>query len=371
MVEKKRILHIIKGLGRGGAERLLVSTIRQHAEEYDFDVVYFLPWKNQLENDLRLLGCTVYCLSAKTVFSILLKLPSLCRIIYTQKYDLIHAHLPWSGILARIAGKITKVPVVYTEHNIFSKYKWPTRIVNKLTFNWQRHVIAVSDEVARAIRKQVDPSIPLVTINNGVDTIMFDRKNYDVSTLKAQFHLSQNSIIIGTVAVFRPQKRLDRWIRIAQSVSNQFDDVFFVIVGDGLLRAELEQQAETLVHSSKLLFTGLSATPDQWMACMDVYLMSSDFEGLPVALLEAMSMGCAPVVSRAGGIPGVIVNKQSGLLYDPEDEEGAILSITSLLKDNAKRSEIGNFARTRVEEEFGIKKMVEALEAVYKRVLLR
>lgn len=368
-MKEKKVLHVIKGLGRGGAERLLVSTIRQHNKSYHFDVVYFLPWKNQLVPDLTTLGCTVHCFSARNIFQILLKLPALCNWIRAHRYDIIHAHLPWTGIMARMAGKVTGVPVVYTEHNMFSRYKNATRIFNKLTFEWQANVIAVSEEVEKAIRKEVNPTVPVRTIMNGVDTHEFDRSKYQVDQLKAQYNLPEASCIIGTVAVFRPQKRLDRWIRIAEQVSKKNPSVYFVLVGDGLLRAELEQQAGKLVDDKKLIFAGLSAEPERWMACMDIYLMSSDFEGLPVALLEAMSMGCVPVVTRAGGIPAVIDHEKNGFLYDADDVKKAVSAIEELITHPEKRNQMSRAARSSIENNYGIGKMVKALEEVYEGII--
>ena len=360
-----------------------MSTVRQHSKQYKFDVVYFLPWKNQLEPDLRALGCKVTCLSSNNVFQIVLKIPGLLKLIREGRYDFVHAHLPWTGIISRVVCKILDVPLVYTEHNIVSKYKMPTRIFHKLTYNWQDYVVAVSDEVERAIRKELNPSIPIRTIVNGVDTVALDRTTYNVVELRKQFGLDRDAIIVGTVAVFRPQKRLDRWIRIARTVSNKFDNVRFVMVGDGLLRTELERQAYPPAPAGgappsgaggsglggSIIFAGLTSEPDKWMACMDIFLMSSDFEGLPVALLEAMSLECVPVVTLAGGIPSVVSNEENGFLYQPEDEAHAEQIIGKLIQEKETVQHMGKNARSKIVSSFGIEKMVNALEEVYDHVI--
>lgn len=369
MEKKIKVLHVIKSLGRGGAERLLVSTIRQHNKQFQFDVVYFLPWKNQLVKDLETLGCTVTCLPSQHVFQMLLKLPALVRLIRKNQYQLMHAHLPWAGIMARMAGKITGVPLVYTEHNIFKNYKWPTRLVNGLTMNWQRMIIAVSDEVAKSLQQEVKPTVEVRTVLNCVDTTEFDRSKYTESPLKQKMSLPDHAVVVGTVAVFRPQKRLDRWLRIATALTDQFPNLYFVIVGDGLLRQELESQASPLIERKRLLFAGLTDEPERWMAGMDIYLMSSDFEGMPVALLEAMSMGCVPVVTAVGGIPAVIENNQNGFLYDGHDESKAIKQLGELVQNDDKRRQLAFNARTKIEMNHGIAHMVTQLEDVYRNLL--
>jgi L-malate glycosyltransferase len=370
MVEKEsRVLHVIKGLGRGGAERLLISTISEHSKRYKFDVVYFLPWKNQLVDDIQMLGCQVVCLPSKNVAQMMLKIPALCRMVRDGNYDLIHAHLPWAGIVARIGGRITNVPVIYTEHNIVNRYNRATFFFHKLTFGWLRYVIAVSEGVEHAIRTELNPSVPLRTIANGVVTDKLDRSKYDQAQIRKQNALGNDVVIIGTVAVFTRQKRLDRWLRIADRVAREFPEVFFVIVGDGLLREELETQASALIQGRRLRFVGLSPRPDLWMACMDIYLMSSDFEGLPVALLEAMSMECVPVATEVGGICSVVDNRKNGFLYEPNDENSCVLAISSLIRDKKMMGSMGRNARAKVVSTFGIEKMVAAIEDVYEEVL--
>lgn len=348
-----------------------MSTIRQHSEAYHFDVVYFLSHKSHLSNELKAMGCTVTCLHSENVFEILFKLPKLYRLIKENKYDLLHAHLPWSGIIARVVGKIIRVPVVYTEHNLFSRYNIFTRIFSTLTFGWQAQVIAVSDEVSSVLRKEIKPRVPVRTIMNAVDTKAFDTLNFNVGEQLRKFNLPENGCIIGTVTALTQQKRIDRWIRIASQVTERVNDVFFVIVGDGTLRNELEASLQKSPAKNKIWFAGLSSEPGSWLACMDIFLLSSDFEGLPVALLEAMSMKCVPVATRVGGIPDVIDHGRNGFLYDAKDEATAVNEIVDLVNDSEKRIRMGAEARKTIEEKYSIERMVKELEEVYEEIGVR
>lgn len=368
--ERKRILHVIKGLGRGGAERLLLSTIKHHHKEYSFDIVYFLSEKKHLEDELRSLGCHVFCIHSKNVFQIILNIPKLVQLLKRNQYDLIHAHLPWSGIAARVSGKITGTPVVYTEHNVFSRYNKLTQFFSKLTFHYQSYVIAVSDEVGYSLRKLVKPNVPVVVIQNGVDVVEFDSKKFSANHLRKTYNLPQEACIIGTVTALTRQKRIDRWLQIALEISLLIPEAYFVIVGDGVLRDELERQAKPLIEKNKLHFAGATSNPASWMACMDIFLMSSDFEGLPVALLEAMSMRCVPVATRVGGIPGIIETDVNGLLYEPADTISAVSGIVSLMDHNEHRLLMAAHARDTIELNFSIKKMVASLEKIYSSLIV-
>src|SRR5262245_10642750 len=99
------ILQIIKSLGRGGAETLLTETLRLHNQDrFEFHFIYFLPWKNQLVQDLQTNGGKVTCISANNNLQLMMRIPAVCRYIRKNNIKLVHSHLPWAGVLARFAG---------------------------------------------------------------------------------------------------------------------------------------------------------------------------------------------------------------------------------------------------------------------------
>src|SRR5688500_12288765 len=166
-----KILHLIKSLGRGGAEMLLSETLKIHNKDnFEFHYGYFLPWKDQMVESLRIHGGLVTCFRANNNIQLMAKVWSVARYVRTNQIELIHAHLPWAGVLARIVGKVTGVPVVYTEHNKQERYHIATRLMNLGTMNLQKVIIAVSSDVAESLRKHKTSLRPaLLTILNGVN----------------------------------------------------------------------------------------------------------------------------------------------------------------------------------------------------------
>jgi len=378
---KKRVLHVIKGLGRGGAERLLVSTIPHHHSDYEFEVVYFLPCKNQLVKDLEARGCRVTLIPSRNVLMMVLNLPVLVRMIRTGRYDLLHAHLPWAGIIVRVVGKLLNIPVVYTEHNLFNRYRGITRLCSRLTFSWQKRVIAVSDRVAEVLNESLQSSVPIKVIANGVDVEEFRKSDQSTASWSVEepgragqpasgpwLGFPQDSLIVGTIAGLSDQKRIDRWIQIATAVVQRNPRVGFVVVGDGVLRQRLEEQAGHLKKENKIRFVGMTSQPAAWLDCFDIFLMSSDFEGLPVALLEAMSMECVAVSTAVGGIPTVIDHGRTGYLYEPEQWQQAVDVILDLANKPAVRQQMGMAARQTVIRKFSVVRMVKELEYLYATV---
>src|SRR5688572_27115885 len=188
--QKKRILHIIKSLGRGGAEMLLPETLKLHNKnDFEFHYIYFLPWKDQLVNAIEHAGGVVHCFSAKNNLQIILKYWSLAQYIRDHNIELVHCHLPWAGFVGRLLHRFAKIPVVYTEHNKQERYHGITFFLNKLTFNWQTKVIAVSQDVHESIKENISPRIHVQTILNGVNTENFIRDKTAGKAIRLEYNI--------------------------------------------------------------------------------------------------------------------------------------------------------------------------------------
>jgi glycosyltransferase involved in cell wall biosynthesis len=366
-----KVLHIIKSLGRGGAEMLLPETLQYHnRERFDFHYIYFLPWKNQMVEEIEKNGGKVSCFPASNNFQLMLEVSSVRDYIKANKIQIVHCHLPWAGILGRITGKIGRVPVVYTEHNKQERYHFGTRLLNLFTMNLLTKVLAVSQDVAESIHRN-KPSLrtPVITIVNGVSTEKFDRKLFDGKLIKQQLGIPADAPVIGTIAVFRFQKRLDLWMDIAVQILRRNDKVHFIIVGDGPLKKQLLEKRDMLKLQDRIHMPGLQTEVRPYLAAFDLYMMSSIFEGLPLALLEAMSMECPVITTDAGGIKEVVRHNVEGLICSVEEPRKLIDYATDLLTDRRAATKSGNNARKRVEESFSLKRMVVELEKLYDSLL--
>jgi len=371
MSEKIKVLHIIKSLGRGGAEMLLPETLKLHdLSKFEFHYIYFLPWKNQMVESIQRSGGVVTCLSASNNIKIMLKVFSVIRYVKENNIQLIHCHLPWAGMVGRVVYKLTKVPVLYTEHNKQERYHFLTKAMNKLTFNWQSAAVAVSNDVAASIQKNIRPRIPVHEILNGVNTHFFQRDSEEGKRLKQQLNIPDDAIVMGTIAVFRFQKRLKEWLEVFATVSAKHPNVYGIIVGDGPLKEEIIQYRKELGLEEKVILPGLQTEVKPWFNTMDIFMMTSVFEGLPIALLEAMSMECAIATTDAGGIKEVIRNKESGLMVNVEHWKDLENELEQLIDSSAWRLTLGQSARERVKEAFGMERMVRELEELYGGCLL-
>lgn len=364
-----RVFHLIKGLGRGGAEMLLAESLRcADRQRFTYAFGYFLPWKDALVATLRDQRVEVTCFNVSSSLGILRAVPRVAAHLRTWGADLVHCHLPVAGIAGRLAGRMAGIPVIYTEHNRMEGYHGLTRWTNLATWRWQRLVIAVSTDVARSVSRHTDSRVPLATVLNGVNVTSFYRSGEDRDRARRDLRIPVDAPVIGTVAVFREQKRLRDWLDAAASIRQRHPKAHFVLVGDGPQREELQARIGHLGLKEAVAMPGLREDVRPYVAAMDVYLMSSAFEGLPVALLEAMSMRCAVVATEVGGIPEVIDHGGNGLLVPPGRPDRLADSVCQLLHDPAELERLGQSARRTVEQRFSMSRMVMELEKHYERV---
>jgi glycosyltransferase involved in cell wall biosynthesis len=357
---------MIKGLGRGGAESLLPQLARSRSADFAYTVAYFVPAKNALVGELEGLGVPVRCFGASSAAGMLAAVPRVARWFRAQRPAVVHAHLPMAGVVARLAGRLARVPVLYTEHNLQERYHPFTRRANAATWGLQRQVLAVSRDVAESIRRHLGDAVPVLVVENGIE-VAGSVSAVEVAHARAALGLGA-APVVGTVAVMRRQKRLDLWLAAASRIAAEVPEARFLIVGDGPERSAVEAEVSRLGLAGRVLLPGLQSDVRPFLAAIDVFLMSSEFEGLPLALLEAMALERAIVVTAVGGMRDVVEPGKTGELIAFGDVVGLAAAATALLRDPERRSAMGARARRRVEERYGILRMAREVEAVYRRL---
>lgn len=326
--------------------------------------------------------------------------------------DIIHAHLPWAGIMARFVGNKLNIPIVYTEHNTWERYNKVSYWGNRVSFKNQDIAIAVSNEVALSMQlnSMLNPykrggRMKIKVIQNGVNTDVFRRstslplsvmpgsresgeaisiigtenreqriENEIIGgspnrSVSQSLNLPTSSKIIGIVAVFRDQKRLWIWIDLALKILHKCPETHFVLVGDGEWRTRLERQIEESGKSRNFHLVGVQKQVIPYLSIMDIYLSTSEFEGLPIAMLEAMSCEVPVVATRAGGIGEVIQHGVQGFLSEIEEYEELVDYCVQLIHNLKLHQSMSIAARQRVVDQFSMNRMVEELEGVYETVI--
>lgn len=364
-----KVLHLIKSLGRGGAEMLLPEGLRfADRDRFEYHYGYFLPWKDAMVSAIADQNAPISCFGGRNNAGILLATLKVKQYVKDHDVELLHCHMPIAGTVGRILNRWMGIPVVYSEHNLQERFHPATRLLNRLTWSRQNHVIAVSRDVADSISNGIGTQVPVSVVLNGVDVDRFKR-NGQASRHRADLGVIEGVPVIGAVAVFRTQKRLQDWLEAASIIRSSVPDVRFFLVGDGPLRAEVEQGIRDRGLQDVVVLPGLKEDVRPYLSTIDVYMMSSIFEGLPVALLEAMAFECAPVCTSVGGIPELIRNGENGRLVAPERPAELAAAVVDVLTTEGARERLAKNGRQTVIDGFSMQRMTRDLETIYDTVL--
>lgn len=392
-----RVLMLSKGLGRGGTERLLAGTVRHlDRERFEVEVAYLLPWKDAFVTEIESAGVPVHCLDARRQLSVGW-IGRLRRLVRDRGIDLVHTHMPLPAAAARLALRGDRPAFVHTEHNMWDRYRPPTRLANQLTYGRNGAVIAVSDGVAGSIRPSVWPStwpsigsrvgssarspVPVEVVAHGIDTQRLHPAGAEArAAARRTLGLAADAPVVGTVGNFTAKKDQATLLDAAARLHGEHPGLRVVLVGSGPLEADLRARARQLGLGEAALFAGSRDDVFELLPAFDLFALSSRFEGLPIALLEAMASGVPPVVTRVGGVPEVVTagdpadpadptaERADGVLVEPGDPEALATALGKLLADPGRRAELGARAAERAAA-FDLAHAVRRIEAVYDRAL--
>lgn len=360
---RPRILILIKGLGIGGAERLISEGSRfWSSDEFEYRVAYVLPWKDQLVPDLKANGIDSVCIGGR---SSLLNAPiRFRRLLRAWRPALIHAHLPATGILARM---MTSRSVIYTEHNLAGSYRATTRRLNRLTYGRNREVIAVSDAVAESLAGYPGPRPRLIP--NGVIVTTSDAIRRRV---REELNIEADRPLVVHVGNIRPWKGHTTLIKAVRSLQEWIPGVAVVSIGAEKHAGDLERvrrEADEAGTGATLRFLGRRADAVDFIASADVFMNPSDVEGLPLVVLEAMMTGTPIAATAAGGVPAVIRDGETGRLVPVGEPRALAAAVADLITDSHGAKEMARRARKVAESDFGLEAMVTAHEALYRDVI--
>ena len=363
-----RILLLIKGLGRGGAEQILLGAV-QYADRsrFEYEVAYLLPWKDALVGELESMGVRVTCLRGGRGA---MWVPRLRQLTRRRKIDLVHVHSPYPAVGARLALG-SQVPLVYTEHNLWPRYHRATYWGNLLTYSRNDYVFAVSDQVRQsatypaALRFLRMP--PVETVYHGANPEALQSTTFS-GGVREEFGIPHGVPVVGTVANFKGHKGYEFLLRAAVLVRRAVPEVRFLLVGTGPMEQQRRQDALDLGLDGSVIFAGFRKDALRLVSEFDLFVLASLQEGLSIALVEAMALGKPVVVTSVGGIPEVIEHGKQGLIVPPADSEALAGGILALLADGSRRDEMAVAARQRAVG-FDIRKAVRRIEHVYVELL--
>jgi glycosyltransferase involved in cell wall biosynthesis len=205
-------------------------------------------------------------------------------------------------------------------------------------------------------------------IDNGIDLQRFSNQKRN-NLLKEYFGIKGKSKVIGTIARLTKEKGHIYLIEAAKNILSVFPDTIFLIVGDGNERDRLEKQVMKLGLKDKVIFTGKRKDIIDILSIIDIFVLPSITEGLPIALLEALASRLPVVATNVGAVSKVIIDRETGLLTEPRSPELLSNAILELLSNWERAEQFGYQGYRKVEKEFSAKAMAEQYFDFYRKIL--
>jgi len=285
------------------------------------------------------------------------------QLLRSGRVDVLHTHKFGSNFWAALIKPRSPLPVLIAHEHSWSYEGTLRRTVDReLIARRADAVVAVSPtDRQRMIELERIPPAKIVYIPNGTP----DRPVGHADGVRQELGLEPTHSVVGTVCGLRPEKELDTALRALGRLAPHRPGLRFVVVGDGPERGRLERLADDL--GVPAIFLGHRANDEMpdLLAAMDVLVLTSRFEGMPLAVLEWMAAGKAIVATRVGGIPATLKDGDEAVLVPPRDDVTLADEVARLLDDPAERRRLGEAARRRQLEQFRFDQTIARLEALY------
>lgn len=377
-----RILFIISSLRGGGAENHLLNLCRYLASHSHACAVCTLSASEDgLEKIVLEEGIDLYRVPLGSLINLLRprSIRAFRRILNRFRPDLIHAHLFHGEIAAVAASLLSGLPVLATRHSSGLEFaSWRAALVRILRPRYSR-LIAVSGMAAGEAVRLGFREETIVTIPNGIDTGRFkpldpsERVEHRRSFLARYLPGADpdSCLLVGAVGGLKHVKNYPLFIRTAagllESMHGHGRDLRFAIAGDGAERERLAELATRSGLGGRFVLTGHIEDLERIYPLFDIYILPSLTEGVPLALLEAMSCGLACIASDVGDIRRILAD--TGIIVKPDDAGGFLAAARTLLDDDDRRAELGRRARVRILERYDIEIWATKTLDIYKNIL--
>jgi glycosyltransferase involved in cell wall biosynthesis len=368
----RRVLHVIDSFDLGGAQTFLLGLIKHLDPSRFVAEVAAMHGHGVFEEAFRETGKPTHLLSPKKFPP--LYLPNFWHLMQRGKFDILHFHLFGANLCAKplaiLAGH--RGIVVHDQCNDASRDRNPLLLAaDALANRGAAQVIAVSESVRRYLLDREDlPEEKVIMIPNGIDAEQFHPAD-DAMRREARrrFGLPQESLVIGGIGRLVPQKNFPLFLEIAASLAERHPEVAFVIAGSGSMEQALRVQVTQSGLTEKVHFLGHVSDRVGLYHALDMLLLTSDFEGTPLTLLEAMASRLPVIASAVDGIAEVCTEGRDALLVPRRDQRAFLAALERVMADAPLRARLAQHARKTILERYEIRALVRRIEGLYEGLL--
>lgn len=348
-----RILHIITTIERGGAENQLKILVEKQIK-HDEVFVLFIKGSPELKQDLESLGVKVIGPVFRGLLSVIFVLKIWIWVLMNPKI-VIHAHLPHAELLATFLKGPVSI-LVNSRHNsepFFPKgTRLQSRILSRLATSRSNHVIAISQDVRNFLTKsrEVSSQKSIKVVLYGYEAASLQDREKNRAEIRSRHEINPKDLVIGTISRLVEQKDIPTLLEGYSKYRRTFPHSKLMIIGDGELRKELVESSKTLGLGDSVIWIGRTSEVDKYLDAIDIFSLTSRYEGFGLVLLEAMNRRVPIVATRVSAIPEVLGSKYAYLfeLGNPESLASRLLELSKLTP--LERTHIGKSLRERLAE---------------------
>jgi glycosyltransferase involved in cell wall biosynthesis len=373
------LLYVFDNMEFGGGERVFAQIINRLSGKKYSILVACLPTGEFIEKVKRS-GVQVKSVDMRNRFNpgVILQLAGLMK---RERVDIVHSQGARADFFARMAAKLAGAPIVVSTvpmpvegFDVNPIRKLIYTVFNRFSERFVDRFMVVSDALEKMMIEthKIEPQ-RVVKIYNGIEIDDFCIADEEVVSRRLRFRkessLGDDVPVIGVIGRLVWQKGFEYFIEAVPGVLKEKPEALFLIVGEGELKDELKAKSKKLRLENKIIFTGFMDDVKNVLASVDIFVIPSLLEGLPMILLEAMAMKKPIVAASIDGIMEILENNFSGLLVPPRDTKALAEAITYMLTHKDKALQMGSAASKIVVERFGVDIMVQKVEGVYEELL--
>ncbi|MDH3268634.1 MAG: glycosyltransferase family 4 protein [Ignavibacteria bacterium] len=371
-----KILYILEATSGGTQKHVIDIAKKIDKSEFQIDIIYSTDRnKNFIQVSKGIFNNTIGLpIKRSASFTDISNIIKMRRIILENKYDIVHCHSTKAGFVGRLATFVSRHPnVIYSPHGfmfcdnrILMKRFLYLKMEKYLGYVTQRLVAVSGSERDLALEHNIVPNKKIITLYNSIDPSDFDDFTY-LNRVPEKLK-NGSEIILGTVGRLYYQKDPITLIKSFKIINDRFPNTKLVIVGDGPLEQVCIKLIDKLGLKSKIELAGYQKNSKAFYKMFDIFMLSSHYEGLPYALLEAMSMGIPSVGTDVVGIKDLILNGRTGYLAEEEDYKGLADAVINLLSNPQLLSDFSKNAKKITRENFNFNNGIKEYQEFYSSI---
>lgn len=375
-----RVCHIITKPELGGAQ-LTTLDILSRLKRNEYHVSVITSSKGMLRPEFKNLKDTDCFFSPFLVSQInpLLDILAFIHIylIYRRhKYNIVHTHSSKAGIIGRWAARLAGIPVIiHTVHGwSFNDYQgWLRKrlfiFLERISAGFTTKIICVSrKDIERGLKHKIADEDKFVFIKYGILLKDFRKQLTDPLEKKKGLGITNEDPVVGMIACLKPQKSPLDYIKASIRIYKEMPNINFLLIGDGVLKTKCRKLLESSPLNGRFIFTGWRRDIPEILDILDVAVLTSKWEGMPISVIEALSKGCPVVATDTGGTSELIKDGVTGYIARVGSSEEISGKILKILKDPQTYAAMKKEAFLSIDDSFGIDRMVSDIEGLYRRL---